>query len=184
MLIRFPIVLFISLGLFTPSLQESIVKTEHQDSFYVAGYSTRTNNAKEASGQGQIGPLWQRWFAESLGAKIPNRVDNDVVVVYSEYVSDEKDDYTYILGARVSSVDHLPAGVTYRKVVAGQYSLFTTDKGPVTQVVPAEWRKIWAMSPGDLGGRRAFVTDFEVYDQRSADPQNAQVEIHIGLQTH
>jgi predicted transcriptional regulator YdeE len=48
--------------------------------------------------------------------------------------------------------------------------------------VQAEWKRIWAMQPVDLGGKRAFLTDYEVYDSRSANPREAQVEIHIGLQ--
>jgi predicted transcriptional regulator YdeE len=48
-------------------------------------------------------------------------------------------------------------------------------------VLQAEWKKIWAMQPGELGGQRAFLTDYEIYDTRSANPQNAQVEIHVGL---
>jgi predicted transcriptional regulator YdeE len=179
---RIPAVLLISFGLLAPAIQDTPMKTERQDSFYVAGYSVRTNNAKEASGQGQIGPLWQRWFAENLGAKIPNRVDKDVLAVYSEYASDEKDDYTYMLGARVSSIDQLPEGLTSRKIAAGPYAVFTTDSGPAMQVVPSEWQKIWATPASKMGGRRAFRTDFEVYDQRAADPQHAQVDIHIGVQ--
>jgi len=37
------------------------------------------------------------------------------------------------------------------------------------------------MSPAELGGRRAFITDYEIYDQRTENSQEAQVEIHIGL---
>jgi predicted transcriptional regulator YdeE len=37
------------------------------------------------------------------------------------------------------------------------------------------------MSTDELGGRRAFKTDFEIYDQRAADPENAQVDVYIGL---
>jgi predicted transcriptional regulator YdeE len=37
------------------------------------------------------------------------------------------------------------------------------------------------MSPEELGGARAFVTDYEIYDKRTENSQNAQVEIHIGL---
>jgi predicted transcriptional regulator YdeE len=32
-----------------------------------------------------------------------------------------------------------------------------------------------------LGGTRAFLTDYEVYDQRAADPQNSQIDVYIGL---
>jgi predicted transcriptional regulator YdeE len=183
MLTRIPAVLFVSFSLLAPATGDTTMKIEHQDSFYVAGYSARTNNADEASGKGKIGPLWQRWFAENLAATIPNRAGNDVLAIYSDYASDEKGDYTYMLGARVSSIDDLPAGLTYRKIAAGRYAVFTTENGPVTHVVPAEWQKIWAVSANELGGKRAFLTDFEVYDQRAADPQHAQIDIHIGVKT-
>jgi predicted transcriptional regulator YdeE len=182
MLLRIPAVLLVSFGMLAPTAGDSAMKTEHQDSFDVAGYSVRTNNAADASGHGKIGPLWQRWFAENLAAKIPSRVGNDVLAVYSNYASDEKGDYTHTLGARVSGVDKLPEGVTYRKIVAGRYAVFITENGPVTQVVPAEWQKIWAVPASELGGKRAFLTDFEVYDRRAADPQHTQVDIHIGVQ--
>lgn len=168
-------------GLALECLQEAQMSSARQESFYVAGYSVRTNNAKEVSAQGEIGKLWQRFYQENLGAAIPNRADSDVTVVYSDYASDEKGDYTYTLGARVSSVDRLPPGMTYRKVAAGDYAVLESDVGPLVEMVHAEWKKIWAMTPQELGGRRAFVTDYEIYDKRSADPQHAQVEIHIGL---
>jgi predicted transcriptional regulator YdeE len=68
-----------------------------------------------------------------------------------------------------------------RRIVPGAYAVLTTDQGPLIEVVQAEWKKIWAMKPAELGGKRAFQTDYEVYDARSANPQNAQVEIHIGI---
>jgi predicted transcriptional regulator YdeE len=37
------------------------------------------------------------------------------------------------------------------------------------------------MSPEELGGIRAFQTDYEIYDQRAADPANAQIDVYIGL---
>ena len=152
-----------------------------EESFYVAGFSARTNNASEASGHGVIGRLWQDFYQKNLAAQIPHRIGTDIIVVYSHYASDEKGDYTYLLGARVSSIDNLPAGMSYRKIVPGTYAVLTTDRGPVTQVVPALWKKIWEMSPANLGGKRAFLTDYEVYGSRAADPQNAQVEFHIGI---
>ena len=177
--------ILLCLALLTPatkSIEASRPMVHSEDSFYVAGFSARTNNAKEASGQGVIGKLWQDFYAKNLGAQIPNRIGADTIVVYSDYASDEKGDYTYLLGARVSAIDHLPARLTYRKIVPGSYAVLTTDRGPVTEVVPAQWRKIWGMPAEELGGRRAFLTDYEVYDHRAADPRNAQVEFHIGIQ--
>jgi predicted transcriptional regulator YdeE len=149
--------------------------------FYVAGYAVRTNNADEASGRGRIGRLWSEFGQRHLGESIPHRVDDRLIVVYSNYASDENGDYDYLLGAKVSSITELPSGVSYRKVAGGAYAIFSTRVGPAAQVVPEEWRKIWSMSPAQLGGRRAFVTDYEVYGERSADPEQARVEIHVGV---
>ncbi|HLY39595.1 MAG TPA: GyrI-like domain-containing protein [Terracidiphilus sp.] len=178
-------ILLLSLILLTPasnSTQESRAMPHSEDSFYVAGFSARTNNAKEATGHGVIGQLWQDFYQKDLAAQIPHRIGADTIVVYSDYDSDEKGDYTYLLGTRVSSVDNLPSGMTYRKIAPGTYAVLTTDRGPVTEVVSALWKKIWGMTPEDLGGKRAFLTDYEVYDQRAADPHSAQVEFHIGVQ--
>jgi predicted transcriptional regulator YdeE len=161
--------------------KDTPLKPIHEDSFYVAGYEIRTNNAREMSGQGEIGKLWQKVMQKNLVAQIPNRTDSALIVVYSGYASDEKGDFNYLLGARVSSVDKLPAGMTYRKLAPGPYVVSITDQGPLVDVLQAEWKKIWAMPQEQMGGKRAFLTDYEVYDQRSADQSHAQIEIHIGL---
>jgi predicted transcriptional regulator YdeE len=159
----------------------NVAQTFVDKPFYVAGIQVRTNNADEIGGRGRIGPLWQRFFRENLGAQIPNRVDSALTVVYSGYASDEKGDYDYLLGARVSSVDHLPAGMTFREVQSGPYAVVLTEVGKMPDVLQAAWREIWQSTPEELGGRRAFITDYEIYDSRSADPQHTQVEIHLGL---
>lgn len=159
-----------------PMTQENLYQP-----FYVAGYLVRTNNADEAGGKSKIGPLWQRFMQQNLAGHIPNRTDAALTVVYSNYASDEKGDYDYLLGVRVSSVDNLPAGMTSRKVEPATYAIVLTETGQMPDVLQAAWGRIWHMSPAELGGKRAFVTDYEIYDARSADPANAQVEIHIGL---
>ena len=45
----------------------------------------------------------------------------------------------------------------------------------------AAWARIWKMPPAELGGRRAFVTDYEIYDERAADPANSQVDVYVGI---
>ena len=149
--------------------------------FYVAGFLVRTNNADEAAGKSKIGPLWQRFLHQNLAATIPSRTDAALTVVYSHYASDERGDYDYLLGARVRSIDNLPAGMTWRRIEPGDYAVILTDKGQMPGVLQTAWARIWKMTSTDLGSKRAFITDYEVYDQRSADPHNAQIEIRIGL---
>ena len=68
-----------------------------------------------------------------------------------------------------------------RKVPAGQYVVFMSERGPVEKIVVETWQKIWSATKAELGGERAYNVDFEIYDERASDPKNAQVEIHIGI---
>ena len=165
----------------TNRVSNSPVKTTLSAPIYVAGFQVRTSNAKEMGGNGEIGKLWTRFMQQNLAAQIPNRVGQTLMVVYSDYASDEKGEYSYLLGAPVSSVDGLPKNLSFRRIPAGTYAVFTTAQGPVIDVLQAAWKQIWATPPSELGGPRAFLADYEIYDQRSADPDNAQVEIHVGL---
>ncbi|WP_263354278.1 GyrI-like domain-containing protein [Acidicapsa acidisoli] len=159
----------------------SPMKTTLAVPIYVAGFQVRTSNAKEMSGNGEIGKLWMRFFQQNLAEQMPNRIGQTLMVVYSGYASDEKGEYDYLLGAPVTSADGIPATLTVRQIPAGQYAVITTAQGPAAEVVPSAWKHIWAMSPSELGGQRTFLIDYEIYDQRSAAPTNAQVEIHVGL---
>ncbi len=50
------------------------------------------------------------------------------------------------------------------------------------QVVPQAWQRVWSLEDNkQLGGARAYKADFEVYDQRSQNPQESQVDLYIGL---
>jgi predicted transcriptional regulator YdeE len=161
--------------------EASVTHATIEAPFYVAGWQVRTNNADEMSGNGKIGALWQRIMSQNLAVQIPNRTDGALIVVYSNYASDEKGEYDYLVGARVSSVENLPAGMIWKKVEPGAYAVILTDKGQMPGVLQYAWARIWKMTPAELGARRAFVTDYEIYDDRSANMQSAQVEIHIGL---
>ena len=156
-------------------------KIVEEPGFTVVGISTRTTNAKEMSGKGVIGQQWDRFMKEGLLSKIPNKVDSNILAVYTDYESDANGAYTLLLGARVSSADNVPPGMVAKKVPAGRYAVFTSEKGFVGKVVPETWRGIWAVPKSAPGGNRAYQADFEVYDQRAADPQNAQVDIYIGI---
>jgi len=157
------------------------VKTTLASPIYVAGFLVRTANAKEMGGNGEIPKLWTKFIQQNLAAQIPNRVGQSLIVVYSDYASDEKGEYTYLLGAPVSTVDGLPTSLSFRRIPPGTYAVLTTAQGSLVQVLQSAWKQIWTSTPAQLGGPRAFVTDYEIYDQRSTDPNNAQVEIHVGL---
>jgi predicted transcriptional regulator YdeE len=147
----------------------------------VVGISIRTSNANEMSGEGVIPQQWDRFMKEGLLGKIANKVNSNILAVYIDYESDANGAYTFMIGARVSSADDIPVGMVAKKVPAGRYAVFISEKGFVGKVVPQTWSRIWAIPKSSPGGNRAYRADFEVYDQRAADPQNAEVDIYVGI---
>jgi predicted transcriptional regulator YdeE len=175
------VALSLMLGLAAEPKKEASVSHSKEAGFTVVGVSVRTNNAQEMSGHGKIGELWGRFFSEQLLGQIPHRADADIVAVYTNYASDENGDYTYTLGARVSSVDQLPPGFVRVDVPAGSFAIIPTERGPVQAVLAKTWRRIWAMTGEELGGKRAFSADYEVYGEKARIPNGSQVDIHIRL---
>jgi len=162
---------------------ESVMKPKvvEESGFTVVGIEVRTSNAKEMSPEGLIGKQWARFMQESLAARIPHKADSSVLAVYSDYASDKDGEYNFLIGARVTSAKEVPAGMVVKKVPTGRYAVFTSEKGPVGKVVSGLWQKIWTISKAEPGGDRAYKVDYEVYDERAANPEDAQVDVHIGI---
>ncbi|MBM9579487.1 AraC family transcriptional regulator [Leptospira sp. 201903070] len=155
---------------------EIVSKNEVQ----IVGISEVTKNQDEISGKGKIGGLWHRFFAEGILDKIPNKKEPaNLFAVYTDYESDESGKYRILIGAEVTDGSWVPEGMELRKIPKGKYSKFTSDTGSIATVVIAVWRKIW--SDSELKSKRAFQSDFEFYDQRTSNPESAQVEVFIGM---
>ena len=156
-------------------------KIVQQSGFTVVGIAVRTSNAKEMTSDGLIGKQWARLMQEGLLAKIPNKVDKSIVAVYTEYASDHNGEYTYVLGARVTSDADVPAGMVAKKIPAGRYAVFTSEKGPPAKVVPETWIGINSLPKSAVGGDRVYGADFELYDERASDPQSVVVDVYVGI---
>ena len=153
------------------------------DEFEVVGIAVRTNNATEAGPDGVIGKQWQRFMSDGSLAKIPNRADQSIYAVYTDYAGDANGDYTFVIGAKVhpSRERKIPSGMIVTTDPAGRYAVFTSERGQVARVIVATWKQIWSYYQTPANGQRAYRADFELYDQRAADPKNAQVDIYIGV---
>ncbi len=148
--------------------------------FLIIGIEARTTNANEGTPDAAIPRQWQKFFQEGILSKIPGKIGANIYALYSDYASDRNDEYGYVIGAMVEEGTVAPAGLVGKRVQGGQYAVFTSDQGPLPKVVPRAWQKLSELE--DQGKiKRAYKTDFEIYDQRAKDPQNAQVDIYIGL---
>lgn len=160
--------------------KDELFTTSHVREFTVIGIAARTDNAKESTANGIIPKQWQRFFSEGVAAKIPVASGTNFYAVYSDYASDHRGEYTYVVGQAVKDGTTAPSGMVAERVPAGHYAVFTTEVGPFAKVIPAAWQRIFKLEDqGKL--KRAYKADFEIYDQRAQNPQNGQIDIYIGL---
>jgi predicted transcriptional regulator YdeE len=149
----------------------------------LVGITTRTNLASEMNlATAKIGATVQKYFHGGLSEKIKNRKKPGVTYcIYTDYESDFTGDYTYFIGEEVDSFDGLPEGFEMLIIPVQNYAKFTTDSGPMPTVCISAWQKIWTMTSAEFGNERAYIADFEVYDERALDHQNVVLDIYVGL---
>jgi predicted transcriptional regulator YdeE len=155
-------------------------KIEKQESIFIIGISVSTSVDAESKGDGPIPALWQRFFNEGTAANIPGKVGDDVYAIYSDYKPDQS--FSYTIGAHVTSIDKVPAGMVAFTIPAGRYAVVSSATGPLQEVIPALWQRIWTMPPAEFGGKRSFKFDYNILNMQGIDPQNAQVDAYVGLQ--
>jgi predicted transcriptional regulator YdeE len=157
-------------------------KVIEQQAFWVVGIQIRTSNAKELTAARAIPKQWEKFSREGMAEKIPHKVGSTIYAVYTDYDSNRDGEYDLIIGMRVSSASEVPPGMVPKKVPSGRYAIVTSAQGAVAQVVPKAWQQVWSLEDNkQLGGVRAYKADFERYDERSQNPQAAQVDLYIGL---
>lgn len=149
------------------------------------GLTARTNNQNEMDPEtSEIGKLAGHFWGQNIASQIPNRKNPGATLsIYTDYDSNEHGNYTYFIGEEVNSFENVPSEFQQLTIPAATYQKFTTSSGKMPAVVINAWKEIWKMSSADFGGERAYVADFEVFDQRANDPNNASLDIYIGIKS-
>ncbi len=153
---------------------------------YLVGITVQTSNSCEMNPEtAKIMPTIERYTQEKIAERIPNRLHPGVMFcAYTHYETDESGLYTYFVGEEVTCLpETLTSELTALIGAAGPYMKFTEGPGPMPTIVISLWQKIWAMEEKILGGKRAFATDFEVYDHRARDPKNTTFDLFVGLKS-
>lgn len=139
--------------------------------FDVVGLSVVTDHSRAAE---DINALWERFFKEQIGQKIPSRADDMIFAVYSDYEGNHEAPYRITIGYRTQSSD-LPSGLTRVCVIDQNYAVMSAG-GEQPKALLDTWEAIWS---GDLP--RSFKTDFEVYGPRFFEDGVHEVLVHVGL---
>ena len=151
------------------------MKTTKVEQFDIVGIRTRTIN--DGSAAKDIPALWNRFMSENILENIPNKTNNAIYCLYTAYEGDHTQPYDVVLGCKVNDINEIPEGLTHLQVPATRNAQFLA-KGVIEhgQAVVETWMQIWQ---SDLD--RAFSVDYEIYDERAENLQNAEVDIFIAL---
>ena len=82
-----------------------------KEAFQAIGVSITTTNEIEASTEGKIPELWNRYFQEQMMHHIPNQNERNIRILLN-YESDETGTYTFTIGTTVSSLEDVPENMT------------------------------------------------------------------------
>jgi predicted transcriptional regulator YdeE len=119
---------------------------------------------------------WTDFLQQNAGAKIKNRaLPPTMYAVFSEYESDWRGKYSYLIGCSVTRADTIPEGMEARQIPAQTCAVFTA-KGQMPDEVIAIWSTIWL---SELP--RTYMFDFEVYDKRFTRPKDKAVDVCVAI---
>ncbi|MCO6176388.1 GyrI-like domain-containing protein [Flavobacterium sp. NRK F10] len=126
-------------------------------------------------GQSSIdcGNLWQKFETENFVEIIPNKLGEEIYSVYFDYEGDDTKPFSYFIGCKVAIDTEIPNGMDSLLIPSDNY-FKVTAKGKMTGCITDAWKRIWSSEIN-----RTYKYDFEVYDERSKDWSNAEMDIFI-----
>lgn len=143
--------------------------------FNVIGIAMRTTN-ENGQAASDIPALWNQFMTEQTLQKIPNKINDTLYCIYTDYEKDHTKPYTTILGCKVDNLDSIPEGMVGKTFNESLYEKRTAKENLLQGLVYNEWLEIWNSNLD-----RAFTSDFEVYGEKAQDMENAEVDIFVAI---
>lgn len=132
---------------------------------------TTTNENGQSNIDG--GNLWQKFEGGNYADQIPNKSGDEIYAVYYGYEGDHTDPFRYFIGCRVTDNSEVPEDMDRLTIPAGNFQKITA-KGEMPGCIASVWKIIW-----DSDISRSYNYDFEVYDERSHDWSDAEIDIYL-----
>lgn len=143
--------------------------------FKVIGISVRTTNENEQAAK-EIADLWGRFMNEKILEAIPNKIDNRIYSIYTDYESDHTKPYTAILGCSVENLNDIPNGMIGKSFDGGNYVKLSAKGDLMKGLIVDKWAEIWEMNLD-----RLFTADFEVFGEKAQNPADAEIDFLIAI---
>ena len=143
------------------------------EAFSVVGLSAQISGNENASEE--INALWQRFFEQSIGQKVENRVDDVIYAVYSDYEGDHTQPYRLTVGYKIDGDPQEGSDLYHVEVKSADYAMMGAQ-GEQPKALIETWTAVWQ---SDLD--RRFETDFEVYGQRFFEEGVHEILVCVGV---
>ncbi|RLJ80467.1 GyrI-like domain-containing protein [Pedobacter alluvionis] len=143
--------------------------------FKVIGISVRTTNENNQAGK-DIADLWHKFMNDKILEAIPNKIDNTIYSIYTDYESDHTKPYTTILGCKVTSLETIPEGMVGKSFDGGHYIKLSAKGDLMKGLIINKWLEIWQMNL-----ERVFTADFEVFGEKAQNPAAAEIDFLIAV---
>ncbi|KAA9333838.1 AraC family transcriptional regulator [Adhaeribacter soli] len=148
--------------------------TERKDEFKLVGLKLNgktTNQNKQSSKD--CGDLWHKFETDKIFDLITEKLSDEIYAIYFDYEKGETAPFSYFIGCKVGKHSETPKELAELMIPAQEYIKFTA-KGAMTGCITDTWKEI---RNSDI--KRSFGFDFEVYDERSKDWSDGEVDIYI-----
>ena len=110
---------------------------------------------------------------ENCFQRIDNKIDDSIYAVYFDYEEDHTKPFSYFIGCKVSSDSQAVEGISVLQIPTDNY-IKLLAKGKMPDCIANCWKDIWTW-----GIARAYHYDFEVYDERSKNWNDAEVDVYV-----
>jgi len=145
-------------------------------SFKLIGLKLNRKSKNENGQSGKdCGELWQYFEENKIAELIPNKISETIYAVYYDYEQDENGLFSYFIGCKVDENAEKPKSLD-EIIIPQQNYHKEIAKGQMTDCISDAWTRIW-----NSNLNRKFGFDFEVYDARSLDWTNAEIDIFISI---
>ena len=144
--------------------------------FKLIGISVRTTNQNNQV-QEYLGKLWGQFSSENIHQEIPNKISNEILAIYTDYQSNDTEDYTTIIGVPVSTLNEIPNGMIGQEFQPENFKKFIA-KGEMPKAVDDTWINIWEQ---DKNLNRKYTYDFELYGANCNKGTDSEVEIFVAV---
>lgn len=136
-----------------------------------------SGKTKNENGQSGIdcGELWKHFEENKIAELIPNKISDAIYAVYYDYESDENGFFSYFIGCKVDESTEKPEDLDEIIIPEQKYHK-ETAKGQMTGCISDTWARIW-----NSNLNRKFGFDLEVYDEKSLNWNNAEIDIYLSI---